>query len=159
MCRILYNQPGNKRECEKSGIWSIFKYLASILQIKIKVIVQWQACVLSLFSSVLLFVMLWTIAHPAPQSMEFSSQEHQSGLPFPSPGDLPDPRIQPASLISPVWQFSGSIFIMTLILKCATKYYRFIVFSKTVATVCKESTHQLLYQFKKFPIILSEFLT
>ena len=35
----------------------------------------------------------WTVAHKAPPSMEFSRQEYWSGLPFPSPGDLPDPRI------------------------------------------------------------------
>ena len=40
----------------------------------------------------------WTIAGLAPLSMEFSRQEYWSGLPFPSPGDLPDPGIEPASL-------------------------------------------------------------
>ena len=40
----------------------------------------------------------WTIACQAPLSMEFSKQEDQSGLLFPSPGDLPDPRIEPGSL-------------------------------------------------------------
>ncbi|XP_055443960.1 5'-3' DNA helicase ZGRF1 isoform X7 [Bubalus kerabau] len=39
----------------------------------------------------------WTVAHQAPPSMEFSRQEYWSGLPFPSPGDLPDPGIQPGS--------------------------------------------------------------
>ena len=39
----------------------------------------------------------WTVAHQAPPSMRFSSQEHWSGLPFPSPGDLPDPGIKPWS--------------------------------------------------------------
>ena len=39
----------------------------------------------------------WTVAHQAPQSMEFSRQEYWSGLPFPSPGDLPDPGIKPGS--------------------------------------------------------------
>ena len=52
---------------------------------------------LSHFSSVQLFVTLWTIAHQAPLSMEFSRQEYWSGLPFPSPGDLPDPGFKPAS--------------------------------------------------------------
>ena len=33
----------------------------------------------------------WTLVHQAPPSMGFSSQEYWSGLPFPSPGDLPDP--------------------------------------------------------------------
>ena len=48
-------------------------------------------------SRVRLFVAPWTAAHQAPQSMEFSRQEHWSGLPFPSPGDLPDPEIEPRS--------------------------------------------------------------
>ena len=43
----------------------------------------------------------WTIAHLGPPSMEFSRQEYWSGLPFPSPGELPDPEIQPASLMPP----------------------------------------------------------
>ena len=43
------------------------------------------------------FVTQWTAAHQAPLSMEFSRQEYWSGLPFPSPGDLPDPGIQPRS--------------------------------------------------------------
>ena len=37
------------------------------------------------------------VTHQAPLSMEFSRQEYENGLPFPSPGDLPDPRIEPAS--------------------------------------------------------------
>ena len=40
---------------------------------------------------------LWTIAYQAPLLMEFSRQEYWSGLPFPSPGDLPDPGIEPRS--------------------------------------------------------------
>ena len=53
------------------------------------------------FSRVLLFVAPWTVAPLAPLSMGFSRQEHWHGLPFPSPGDLPDPGIEPASLSSP----------------------------------------------------------
>ena len=41
------------------------------------------------------------VAHQAPLSMGFPRQEYWSRLPFLSPGDLPDPRIKPASLISP----------------------------------------------------------
>ena len=37
----------------------------------------------------------WTVARQAPLSMKFSRQENWSGLSFPSPGDLPDPRIEP----------------------------------------------------------------
>jgi len=42
------------------------------------------------------FATLWTVAHQASLSMGFSRQEYWSGLPFPSPGDLPDPGIKPA---------------------------------------------------------------
>ena len=43
------------------------------------------------------YVTPWTVAHQAPLSMDFSRQEYWSGLPFPSPGDLPDPGIKPRS--------------------------------------------------------------
>ena len=46
-------------------------------------------------SRVRLFATPWTVAHQAPLSMGFSRQEYRSGLPFPSPGDLPDPGIKP----------------------------------------------------------------
>ena len=50
-----------------------------------------------LLSRVQLFGTPWTVAHRAPPSMGFSRQEYCSGLPFPSPGDLPDPGIEPRS--------------------------------------------------------------
>ena len=53
---------------------------------------EWQ-----LLSRVLLLATPWTIAHQPPLSMEFSRQKYCSGLPFPSPGDLPDPGIKPGS--------------------------------------------------------------
>ena len=49
-------------------------------------------------SRVRLFATPWTVAYYAPQSMGFSRQEYWSGLPFPSPEDLPDPGIEPRSL-------------------------------------------------------------
>ena len=48
-------------------------------------------------SRIQLFATLWTVAHQAPPPMGFSRQEYWSGLPFSSPGDLPDPRIEPRS--------------------------------------------------------------
>ena len=57
-------------------------------------------CVCAL-SCVWLFVTPWTVARQAPLSMEFSWQEYWSVLPFPTPGDLPNPGIEPASLVSP----------------------------------------------------------
>ena len=48
-------------------------------------------------SRVRLFATPWTVAYQASPSMGFSRQEYWSGLPFPSPGDLPDPGIEPGS--------------------------------------------------------------
>ena len=50
----------------------------------------------------------WTVSHQAPLSMGFYRQKHWSGLPCPSPGDLPNPRIVPGSLTSPALQ-TGSL--------------------------------------------------
>ena len=47
------------------------------------------------------FATPWTIAGQAPLPMEFSRQEHWSGFPFPSPGDLPHPAIKPTSPVFP----------------------------------------------------------
>ena len=48
-------------------------------------------------SHVRLFAMPWTVAYQVPPSMGFSRQEYGSGLPFPSPGDIPNPGIEPRS--------------------------------------------------------------
>ena len=48
-------------------------------------------------SRVQLFATPWVVAYQTPPSMGFSRQEYWSGLPFPSPGDLPDPGIEPRS--------------------------------------------------------------
>ena len=48
-------------------------------------------------SRVRLFVIPWTVAYQASPSMGFSRQEYWSGLPFPSPGDIHDPGIEPRS--------------------------------------------------------------
>ena len=52
---------------------------------------------MKLLSRVRLFVTPWTVAYQAPLSRGFSRQEYWSGLPFPSPGDLPNPGIEPRS--------------------------------------------------------------
>ena len=49
---------------------------------------------------------LWTVAHQAPLRMGFSKQEYWSGLPFPSPGDLPDPEIDLTSPVLAGWFFT-----------------------------------------------------
>ena len=57
-------------------------------------------CVCAL-SHVQLFATPWTIALQAPLSMQFCRQEYWSGLPLPSPGDLPDPEMKAVSPVSP----------------------------------------------------------
>ena len=59
-------------------------------------------------SGVQLFLILWAVAHQAPLSLRFPRQEYWTGLPFPSPGDLPDPEIDPASPASPA--LAGGFF-------------------------------------------------
>ena len=67
-----------------------------------------HACKLSHFSCVQLSETSWTSAHPAALSMGFSRQEYWSGLPFPPPGDLPDPGIEPSSPMSPALQIDST---------------------------------------------------
>ena len=70
-----------------------------------------HAHVLSSFSHSRLFVTLWTIVCQAPLSMGFSRQEYWSGLPFPPPGHLPEPRIEPTPFTSPA--LAGGFFLTT----------------------------------------------
>ena len=62
-----------------------------------KLLKQCQKRFVKSLSRVRLFAIPWTVAYQAPPSMGFSRQEYWSGLPFPSPGDLPDPGIEPRS--------------------------------------------------------------
>ena len=68
---------------------------------KIMYIITFNACMLS---HVWLFMTPWMVAHQAPLSMGFSRKEYWSRLPYPTPGDLPNPGIEPESLTSPAWQ-------------------------------------------------------
>ena len=79
------------------------------LRLKKKLFWKWAwrehvcACILS---HVWLFATLWTVAHQASLPMGFSKQEYWSRLPFPPPGDLPDPGVEPTSLA-----LAGEFFI------------------------------------------------
>ena len=74
-------------------------------------------------SRVRLFATLWTVAHQAPLSMGFSRQKYWSGLPFPSPMDLPNPGIEPMSLAlsgrffyhCATWKAHGKITVSTTV--------------------------------------------
>ena len=79
-----------------------------------------QACMLGSLSHVQLFVTLWTIAHQFPLSMRFSRHEYWSGLPFPPPGDLPKPGMEPASLKSPA--LAGGFFTTCATWKAVSGY-------------------------------------
>ena len=69
-------------------LWSLAWRILSIVCRKVKV---------KSLSCVWLFATPWTVAYQGPLSMGFSRQEYWSGLPFPSPGYLPDPGIEPGS--------------------------------------------------------------
>ena len=68
----------------------------SIFVLKKNPVLESEVKVKSL-SRVRLFATSWTVVHQAPPSIGSSRQEYWSGLPFPSPGDLPDPGIEPRS--------------------------------------------------------------
>ena len=85
-CKSIIHQLKSSRLCPTSG-----KSVEGALDkrtVKVKV---------KSLSRVRLFATPWTIAHQAPPSMGFSRQEYWSGLPFPSPGDLPNPGVKPGS--------------------------------------------------------------
>ena len=63
---------------------------------------EYVACVhAELLHSCLTLVTPWTVVYQAPLSIGFSGQEYWTGLPFPPPGDLPDPGIEIASPVAP----------------------------------------------------------
>ena len=78
--------------------WHVyFQYFAVINHTLLIILVCVCVCVCKLLSRSQFFVTPWVITCQAPLSMGFSRQEHWSGFPFPSPGDLPNPRIKPGS--------------------------------------------------------------
>ena len=87
-------------------------------------------------SRVLLSATPWTVAYQASPSLGFSRQEYWSGLPFPSPGDLPDPGIKPGSPALEADALTSeppyTIFVfLFLFLTYFTLYDRFICITTT----------------------------
>ena len=86
---------------EETEVEQFYEYLQDLLELTPKKDVLFITGVLKVkvksLSHVRLFAAPWTVAYQAPLSMGFSRQEYWSGLPFPSPGDLPDPGIKPGS--------------------------------------------------------------
>ena len=88
-------------------IWDVTEELENKLQLFLGRITP-VLCVCLCAQSYPTLGTLWTVAGQAPLSVGFSRQEYWSGLPFPSPGDLPDPGIEPESLVSPA--LAGGFF-------------------------------------------------
>ena len=99
---------GSVSRCSSQGLPVLVKFiltrcfteqnvpiLSSLLHSQV---LQNVKCVLLVSLSCSTFVNPWTVAHQAPLSMGFSRQEYWSGLPFRSPGDLPNPGIEPVCL-------------------------------------------------------------
>ena len=104
--------PGKSLSCLCSILWwwwLLFRDLWLFPGLPADHLSPFLACVcLGELSRAPLFATPGTAAHQAPLSMEFSRQEYWSGLPFPSPGDLPSPGIKSVSLRSPA--LSGGFF-------------------------------------------------
>ena len=62
-----------------------------------------------LFSHVWLLVIPWTVVHQAFLSVGFSRQEYWNGLPYPPPGDLPNPGTEPTSPAAPLLQAESTL--------------------------------------------------
>ena len=89
----------NKKKLEGNISKIMRKFLGLLIRQEYPVLNMWKVKAQSL-SCVQFFATPWTVAHQAPLSMGFSRQEYWSGLPFSSPGDLPNPGIE---LGSPAW--------------------------------------------------------
>ena len=68
-----------------------------------------QLCMFSHFSHIRLFVTLWSVAYQASLSMGFPGQKYWGGLPYPPPGVLPNPGIEPTSFLFLLHWEAGSL--------------------------------------------------
>ena len=93
-------------------LWQFYFYLPSIYAFyffSLQFCISVCLCMLSRFSCVWLFATPWTVAQQAPLSMGFPRQEYWRGLPFPPPGNLPNPGIEPVSPVA--LALAGRFFI------------------------------------------------
>ena len=103
-------QLGSNRPWTDAGPWPGVGMLGvpDLTDLNILAIKAMHVCMLSRFRHVQLFVTPWTVACQAPLSMGFSRQENWRVLPFPPPGDHPDPGVKPMSLACPA--LAGGFF-------------------------------------------------
>ena len=91
----------NRRPLKRKGTWFL-NFEKKNIDLNCYLQLKSRFCaVLSHFSRVWLFATPWTVACQAPLSMEFARQEYWSRLPFLTPGCLPNPEIEPTSLVPP----------------------------------------------------------
>ena len=109
-----------KSKLSTKALWSVPERLCHVSSIGMCV------CKLSGFCLIWLFVTLWTVAWKAPLSMGSFRQEYWSGLPCPPPGDLPDPRIKPTSLMSPA--LAGRFFTTCVPWETLSSYIMHLIF-------------------------------
>ena len=108
-------------------------------------------------SRVQLFLTLWTVACQASLSMGFPSQEYWSGLPFPPPGDLPNPGVKPVSLMPPA--LKGGFFTtsttwdLTASIIWALSTSGFLLYLANVRQ-CKRSKGRIREVFLSFSLCL-----
>ena len=126
---VPYRSVGTTSGSQSQSLGEIFRNKISRSQSSgdwFSVGLEWNVRALSL-GHVQLFAIPWTLAHQAPLSLEFSRQEYWSSLPFPSPGDLPNPGIQPSSL-------TVSCIGRRILYHCATWEWNMeiCIFSKTL---------------------------
>ena len=140
---------------QKSQVWGtlllcyIYHIAIHLAQAAILLNIYWWCCVV--LSCVWLSVIPWTKASQAPLSMGFPRQEFWSRLPFPSPGDLPDPGIEPASLSSPA--LGARFFISCTTWKTPTCQ------SNHVSLICLSCVPKKMLAASILPFILFPLLT
>ena len=108
-------------------------------------------CMLSSLSRVWLFAAPWTVVHQAPLSVGFSRQEYWSGLPCLPPGNLPDPEIEPTSLMSP--ELAGGFFTTSTTWESQMDLYPMYNFVKSLV-ISKILVHWVMHVFE----ILTHFI-
>ena len=114
--------------------------------------------VLSRFGRVQLFATLWTVAHQAHLSMGFYKSEYWSGLPWPPPGDLPNPGIELVSLMSPAMSdepFTTSTTWEVIYLSIYTHTHTYIHVNKytNLCIICDIYVHTYIHKYFSFFII------
>ena len=123
---------------------------------------QYLGCcvLLSRFSYVQFFTNPWTIAHPAPLSLGFTRPEYWSGLPCSAPGDLPDPGIEPASLLSSAlasrilftsatWEAHTLYIKVYVSIAFSTSSGKIITFNILTSSICNAFTTQSFRVYSK----------